>query len=206
MMFVDRADAGRKLAGELKKFATKDCVVLAIPRGGVVLGAEVANELLCPLDLVITRKVGHQYNPEYALCVVAEDGCEVCNEEDIGSVDQKWLAEEKKKERSEAKRRRLTYLGDRPRPTIEDKTAIVVDDGVATGLTMIAALREVRELKPSRLVAAVPVMPAEFLKELQKECDEVVCLNIDQTFLGAVGAYYEAFPQVGDEEVKELLE
>lgn len=215
MVFKDRRDAGERLAEAVEKrfgrpqgapLHGEKYVVLAIPRGGVVLGAEVAKKLGCPLDLVITRKVGHPYNSEYALCVVAEDGHEICNEEELSSVDLGWLQAEKKKERAEAKRRRLVYLGDRSRPPVAGKTAIVVDDGIATGMTFIAALREVRELQPARLVAAVPVMPAEFLEKLKKECDEVVCLNIDPAYLGAVGAYYEDFPQVTDEQVVKELE
>lgn len=219
MRFTNREQAGEKLAEAVESLVCGDkrvhhvaplprdeYVVFAIPRGGVVLGVEVANRLHCPLDLVITRKVGHPGNPEYALCVVAEDGHEICNEGELSSVDKAWLQEEKKKERAEAKRRRLVYLGDRPRLSVAGKTAIVVDDGIATGMTFIAALREVRELQPARLVAAVPVMPAEFLVKLKKECDEVVCLNIDPAYLGAVGAYYEDFPQVSDEEVVNKLE
>lgn len=224
MIFKDRRDAGERLAEAVERhfrgeerahhaapLQDSDCMVYAIPRGGVVLGVEVARKLGCPLDLVITRKVGHPSNPEYALCVVAEDGHEICNEEELSLVDSDWLREEKQKEREEAKRRRLVYLGGRPRPrhggqaSVAGKTAIVVDDGIATGMTFIAALREVRELQPARLVAAVPVMPAEFLERLKKECDEVVCLNIDPAYLGAVGAYYKDFPQVTDEEVVEEM-
>ena len=205
MRFADRKEAGTRLAAALKDYRGSGCVVYAIPRGGVVLGYEVAVRLECPLDLVITRKVGHPNNPEYAICVVAEDGHEICNEQETASVDPKWLAAEKEKERDEAKRRRLVYLKDRTRPSVAGKTAIVIDDGVATGMTFIAALREVRELKPSRLVAAVPVMPAEFMEELRKECDEIVCLDTDSAYLGSVGAYYDDFPQLSDEEViKEL--
>lgn len=205
MMFSDRHEAGLKLAGALIKFKGSESVILAIPRGGVVLGSVVAKVLGCPLDLVITRKVGHPYNPEYALCVVAEDGHEICNEVELAGVDGDWLEHEKKKEREEARRRRLIYLGGRPRLSVAGKTAIVVDDGVATGMSLIVALREVRELKPRKLVAAVSVMPAEFLDRLRKECDEVVCLNIDPGYLGSVGAYYENFPQITDEEVIEEI-
>jgi len=205
MIFSNRRQAGKQMANALKEFENEKCVVYAIPRGGVVLGAELARKLNCPLDLVITRKVGHPNNPEYAICVVAEDGHEICNEEEISSIDQAWLGVEKKKEREEAKRRREVYLGARVRPSVIGKTAIVVDDGIATGLTFIAALREVNELGPSKLVAAIPVMPADFLDKLKRECDEVVCLNSDPEYLGAVGAYYREFPQVSDEEViKEL--
>ncbi len=205
MRFTNRKQAGEKLAEALSNYVGQECVVLAIPRGGVILGAIVAEKLGCPLDLVITRKVGHPGNPEYALCVVVEDGHEVCNEVEVVGIDKSWLEAEKKKEREEAKRRRLVYLGDKVRPSVAGKTAIVVDDGVATGMSLIAALREVRELKPGRLIAAVPVMPAEFVTDLEKECDEVICLNADPAYLGSVGTYYDDFPQVTDEEVKKAL-
>ncbi len=211
MIFKDRQEAGERLAEKILRAShdsplqVGDFVVLAIPRGGVVLGAEVARRLCCPLDLVITRKVGHPGNPEYAICVVAEDGHEICNEEEVSAIDQTWLKSEKEKERTEARRRRLVYLGNRLRPSVMGKKVIVVDDGIATGMTFIAALREARELRPARLVAAVPVMPEEFLETLKKECDEVICLNIDPNYLGAVGAYYEDFPQISDEEVIQTL-
>ncbi len=193
------------MAEALKSFVSQECVVYAIPRGGVILGEAVARKLNCPLDLVITRKVGHPNNAEYAVCVVAEDGHEVCDEAEVVGIDKDWLERRKVEERGEARRQRLAYLKGRVRPSVTGKTAIVVDDGVATGMSLIAALREARELKPSRLIAAVPVMPAEFLNRLKQECDEVVCPNIDHAYLGSVGAYYESFPQVTDEEVKKAL-
>lgn len=204
-MFRDRQEAGMRLAQVLGKYKGREVVVLAIPRGGVIPAAVIARELKSPLDLVITRKVGHPDNPEYALCVVAEDGHEICNEEELSSINSGWLQAAKKKERAEAKRRRLVYLGDHSRPSVAGKTAIVVDDGIATGMTLIAALREVRELKPAKLVAAVPVMPADFQERVQEECDEVVCLNPDPSYLGSVGAYYRDFPQVNDQEVISAL-
>ncbi len=205
MTFKDRKEAGEMLAQSLLRYKWKEAVVIAIPRGGVILGAEIAERLGAPMDIIIVRKVGHPDNPEYAICVVAEDQHEVCNESEVAKIDQIWLKEAKQKARTEAKRRRVEYLGERPRPPITGKTAIVVDDGIATGMTFIAALRQAREMKPSKLVAAVPVMPAQFMGNLKKECDEVVCLNIDADYLGAVGAYYENFPQVSDMEVKKIM-
>ena len=205
MRFTNRQQAGERLAEELSKFKGKNCAVYAIPRGGVELGRVIADRLEAPLDLVIVRKIGHPHNPEYAVCVVAEDKHEMCNEGEIASIDKTWLEEAKAKERAEAVRRRREYLSGRDPVDPAGKTAIVVDDGIATGMTFIVALRETRERKPAHLVAAVPVMPAEFMETLKRECDEVVCLNSDAAYLGAVGAYYGEFPQVSDEAVKSLM-
>lgn len=204
-MFTNRVEAGQRLAEALIRFKDEACVIYAIPRGGIVLGAEIAGKLEKPLDLIITRKVGHPSNPEYAVCVVAEDGHEMCNQEEIGSIDKGWLAEAKEKERQEAKRRRLTYLGSKEPISAEGKTAIVVDDGIATGMTFLMAVKEVKHHNPAKIVAAVPVMPADFEDILRKEVDEIVCLDIDPYYEGAVGAYYGDFPQVTDEEVKKLM-
>ena len=201
-MFTNRVEAGQRLAEALIRFQNEACVIYAIPRGGVILGAEIARKLDKPLDLIITRKVGHPSSPEYAVCVVAEDGQEMCNQEEIAGINQEWLAEAKEKERQEARRRRLAYLGKREPLSAEGKTAIIVDDGIATGMTFLMAVNEVRHRNPDKIIAAVPVMPAEFEQRLKKEVDEVVCLNIDPDYEGAVGAYYGDFPQVTDEEVK----
>lgn len=180
-------------------------VVYAVPRGGVVLGIEIAKALEAPLDLVITRKIGHPDNPEYALCVIAEDTHMMCDEADRAGVDQKWLNAEMEKERQEAIRRREVYLRGRKRPEVAGKIAIVVDDGIATGLTFLMALKEVKHLNPSKLVAAIPVSPVDMAEKIKKEVDELVALSIDPQFLGAVGAYYDVFPQVEDAEVIRLL-
>lgn len=204
MRFRDRVEAGKLLAVKLSKYKGKDSVVYAIPRGGVVLGVEIAKEIGAPLDLVITRKIGHPNNPEYALCVVAEDGHMECNEIERRAVDKKWLAEEMEKEKKEAKRRREKYLGER-RESAKGKVAILVDDGVATGMTFLMAIRELRHLEPDKIVAALPVMPIEMKHVFEKEVDELVTLEADSNYLGAVGAYYDDFPQVEDEEVIRIL-
>lgn len=204
MMFSDRRQAGKLLAEALGKYKKEECVVCAIPRGGAIVGAEIARGYGWPLDLIIVRKIGHQYNPEYAVCAVSENGMK-CSEEEKTSLDQKWLEKEVEKEREEIKRRKRLYLGDREPADIEGKTVILVDDGVATGLTYLMAAEELRSRNPGKIVAALPVMPAEFEEVLKKVVDEMVCLNIDRSYLGAVGAYYESFPQVMDEEVVEIV-
>lgn len=206
MQFADRADAGRQLAEALERFRGEDGVVYALPRGGVVLGVEIARALQMPLDLIIPRKIGHPRNPEYAICAISEDGSRICNEWEAANVDPDWLEGETATQIAEAKRRRERYLGGRAPLPVEGKTAIVVDDGVATGLTMLASLRDARKRNPGRLVVAVPVTPRDTAERLRREADELVALDIPAVYRGAVGAYYDAFWQVSDEEVIELME
>ncbi len=205
MRFKDRADAGRRLAAALAAYLKADAVVVALPRGGVVLGAEVAKALSLPLDLVIPRKIGHPRQPEYAIAAVAECGELASNADEVGRVDPDWFRAEVERQRQEARRRRQIYLGGRPAPALTGKTAIVVDDGIATGLTMFAALRDIRRAGAARIVVAIPAAPGETVARLKREVDEVVVLAGDDYYLGAVGAYYDDFPQVSDVEVVALL-
>ena len=205
MMFKDRKEAGELLARELAEYKSKDAIVYALPRGGVVLGFEIAKFLHVTLDLVIARKIGHPSNPEYAVCAVTEAGEPFCNEAERAMLDPSWLAQEIKKERAEAKRRRLLYLKNQKHYSAKGKIAIVVDDGVATGLTLRAAIRSLRREEPKELIVALPVAPHEMVEILRAEADRVVILKDEQGYLGAVGAYYQNFPQVSDEEVIELM-
>lgn len=205
MTYHDRSEAGRWLAKALEAYCGTDAVVYALPRGGVVLGAEIKQALGLPLDLVIARKIGHPGNLEYALCAVTESGQMVCNEEERAQVDPAWFAQAEARERAEATRRRERYLGGRPRIPATGKVAILVDDGIATGLTMLAAIREIRSQGPSEVVAAIPVVPRETVARLEAEGARVVALQIPDIFLGAVGMYYADFRPVSDEEVIELL-
>ncbi|OGL66602.1 phosphoribosyl transferase [Candidatus Uhrbacteria bacterium RIFCSPHIGHO2_01_FULL_63_20] len=205
MMFEDRADAARQLVEKLRPYAGKDVVVYALPRGGVVLGVAVAKALKAPLDLLIPRKIGHPDNPEYAIASVTERGAVVRQEDEVRSVDPKWFDEEVRRQREEARRRRERYLSGRPAVPAKGKAAIVVDDGIATGLTMKAALSELRTREPSSVVVAVPVAARDALRELGKEVDEVVVLHEPAMFLGSIGNYYEAFDQVSDEEVVAMM-
>ena len=203
--FRDRTDAGRRLGEALKKYAGEDVIVYALPRGGVVLGVEVAAALHAPLDLVIPRKIGHPFQPEYAIAAVAESGALAANEYETRRVDPKWLDETIEAERREAQRRRRRYLSGRAMTPATGKTAIIVDDGIATGLTMRAAIGDVKNMKPARVVVAVPVAPLDTVDALRKDVDDVVTVFTDSFYLGAVGAYYDDFPQVSDEEVVALL-
>jgi len=205
MHFRDRTDAGKKLAQALKRHRNQDGVVYALPRGGVVLGVEVARDLGMPLDLLIPRKIGHPLQPEYAICAVVENGEMVCNQQEVARVDPQWFRREVAAERGEARRRRELYLGGREPAPVAGKTAIIVDDGIATGLTMEVAIRDARRRDPAHLIVAVPVAPPETVERLAREVDEFVVLDPSPYYLGAVGAYYDSFYQVSDEEVVALM-
>ena len=205
MRFSDRKEAGRKLAAELGGYRGDDVVVYALPRGGVVLGYEISQALCVPLDLIITRKIGHPYNPEYAIGAITEEGEALYEERERVEADQDWLKKAAEKERREALRRRRVYLNGRKRTSAQGKRAIVVDDGVATGLTLRAALLSLRKDKPKELIVAIPVAPHDVIQVLRNEADTIVVLEDAQEYLGAVGAYYDEFPQVSDEEVVHFL-
>lgn len=192
-----------RLAKALARYDSDDAVVYALPRGGVAIGAEVAKQLELPLSLVIPRKIGHPENPEYAVCAVTEEGELVCNEEESSKLDPKWLKAAATREQKEAKRRRAAYGGARIPAT--GKIALIVDDGIATGLTMRAAIRSLRKELPSEVIVAAPVAPREVVDYLRGDADDVVILDDTEPFLGAIGAYYESFPQVTDEEVVTLM-
>ena len=206
--FADRESAGRALADRLVALDLKDPVVLALPRGGVPVGAEIAKRLKAPLDLILVRKIGHPRQPELAIGAVV-DGSEpelVKNEEALWGLPdaERVLADGEARELKEIERRRNLYFGGRKRAPITGRSAIVVDDGIATGATMRAALVATRRLKPAKLVLAVPVAPAETIAALRNEVDEVVCLAIPEPFY-AIGLHYRDFHQLGDKEVISLL-
>lgn len=206
MFFSNRKEAGVKLAHALQKYAGRPCVVLALPRGGVVLGAEIAAALKAPLDLLIPMKIGHPENPEYAIGAVTETGEPVFNPSVLREAGLDWFNQRVIQKRREAKRRREAYRGKRSPLPVEGKTVILVDDGIATGWTMRAAIREVRRSKPARVVVAIPVVPGDTAERLRQEVDVLVALDIPEFYAGAVGAYYEDFGQVDDEEVTSLIE
>lgn len=208
MPFTDRIDAGRKLAKALAPYKNRRPVVLALPRGGVPVAAEVATALDAPLDLVLVRKIGVPFQPELAMGAVV-DGAEpiiVRNEEVIQlcGVSETEFNAIRDEQLNEIERRRKLYLGDRPHPDVSGHTVIVVDDGIATGATTRAALHAIRTRKPGTLVLAVPVAPTDTLKNLRGEADDTVCLENYEEF-GAIGLFYADFRQVSDTEVIEIL-
>ncbi|HTT46672.1 MAG TPA: phosphoribosyltransferase [Pseudolabrys sp.] len=208
MPFTDRIDAGRKLAKALAPYKNRRPVVLALPRGGVPVAAEVATALDAPLDLVLVRKIGVPFQPELAMGAVV-DGAEpiiVRNEEVIQlcGVSETEFNAIRDEQLGEIERRRKLYLGDRPHPDVSGHTVIVVDDGIATGATTRAALHAIRTRKPGTLVLAVPVAPTDTLKNLRGEADDTVCLENYEEF-GAIGLFYADFCQVSDTEVIEIL-
>jgi predicted phosphoribosyltransferase len=204
VVFADRRDAGRRLAAALLHLRDHRPYVLAVPRGGVVVGRQVADVLRAPLDVVVPRKLRAPFNPELAIGAVAEGGAVFVDEETAYGVPQTYIDAEVAAQRQEISRRIGAYRGGRPLPPLAGHTAIVVDDGIATGATLVAALRAVRSLGPDRLVAAVPVAPPEGVARLATEADEVVCLSAPPAFY-AVGQFYEDFRQIEDEEVIALL-
>lgn len=207
--FADRAEAGRELARRLSHLAAEDPVVLALPRGGVPVAHEVAKALGAPLDLLMVRKIGAPQQPELALgAVVDGPRSEIVLNEDIVSalgVSDAFIREAAEDELAEIARRRRVYLGDRPHTGIEGRTAIVVDDGIATGASVRAALRAARRQKPKRLVLAVPVAPPDVAAELEEDVDELVCLLTPEPFY-AIGLYYADFRQFTDREVTDILD
>lgn len=205
MYFVNRVDAGRKLAKLLQKYRGQNGVVLALPRGGVPVAAEIARALQMPLDLVTARKVGHPGNQEYAIAAVTETGELAVNPDEVAEVDPGWFDRAVAAQREEARRRHERYIGDRPAIPVAGRIAIVVDDGVATGLTMRAAIMQTRKRKPGKLVLAVPVAPRDTAESLGQIVDEFIACDVPAMFMGAVGAYYQDFSQTTDEEVTALL-
>jgi putative phosphoribosyl transferase len=207
-MFEDRAQAGRELAAELAWLRLRQPVVLALPRGGVPVAAEVARTLDAPLDIVIVRKVGAPGNPELAAAAIVDGDPPdvVLNREVIEafSLGDAQLAEMIKRERPELDRRRAAYRGSRQPLSIADKTAILVDDGAATGTTMKVAIRALKRRSPREIVVALPVAPQDTLAELAQEADRIACISRPARFR-ALGYHYLRFPQLTDEDVAGVL-
>ena len=208
LIFEDRVDAGRRLAAALQKYSGEDVLVLAIPRGGVVIGYEVARALKSPLDIIVPRKLGAPGQPELAIgAVIAGNEGFVLDDEMIRylGVSRRYIEEEAERQREESERRWRMFRGDRQFPNPEGKTVILVDDGVATGYTTLAAVRVLRQWKPKHLVLAVPVAPPESAVRLRPEVDELVILETPEPFF-SVGSWYNRFDQTTDDEVMELLQ
>lgn len=206
-VFRDRRHAGRVLAQVLAGYANRsDVFVLALPRGGVPVAYEVADVLHAPLDVLVVRKLGVPGHEEYAMGALASGGMRVLNDEVVQRLGISDAAVDAvtRHEQRELERRERLYRGGRPLPDMRGRTVILVDDGLATGSTMLAAVRAVRAQQPARIVVAVPTAAAETCVQLRSEADEVVCATTPEPF-GAVGMWYDDFSQTSDEEVRELL-
>jgi len=202
-MFRDREEAGTLLAGKLKKFSNQQAgVVLAVPRGGVPVAYMVARQLGMPLDLVLTKKIGHPQNKEYAIGAVSLTDYFVVPHEGV-SAD--YVEEEIRKIRIRLKEMQSRFVGDQKQESLTGKTVIIIDDGIATGNTLLSTVQMLRKAKPAQIIVAVPVASASAVKKLSAEADEVIACLIPWDFQG-VGAYYEDFHQVSDEEVIYFLD
>jgi predicted phosphoribosyltransferase len=207
MTFRDRTDAGRRLAASLSGLRGRDdLLVLALPRGGVPVAAEVARALSAPLDLCFAHKIGAPENPEFAIGSVAETGPPFIEEQLIHSlrIPSSYVRDQAAFQQEDLARRARHYRGTRPPPVIEDKWVVLIDDGVATGSTAHAALHALRACKPARLIFGAPVAPVEAIRRLSPDADELAVLHAAALFF-AVGEFYDRFFQVSDEEVIALL-
>ena len=206
MLFKDRRHAGGLLAQKLKYYRDQQPLILAVPRGGVTVAEPVWRELGGELDLIITRKIGAPDQPELAIGAVTGDGFTMLNDQIVSRlhVSEEYIGKAADQVQSEIKRRLNDYRGNRPFPSVDDRPVILVDDGVATGYTLLAALRSLQKKNPARLILAVPVGPPDTLSILEREVDELVYVEAPSDF-AAVGQFYRDFGQVNDDEVKAVL-
>lgn len=204
-VFHDRKDAARQLAEKLKGREFSNPLVLGIPRGGVVTGATLARELGADLDVALSRKLRHPAQPELAIGAISEDGAMFLKERFRDSdLDEAYLQQEREQRMGELEQRRKKYRDVRPAAEITGRTVILTDDGIATGSTMLAALRLVKAKQPHETIVAVPVAPPSRFEEMRQECDEAIALLLPEDFM-AIGQFYENFEQVDDEQVCNIL-
>jgi predicted phosphoribosyltransferase len=207
MIFQNRQEAGQELIPELWQFSgNQDVVILGLPRGGVVVAYEIAKALKISLDIIVPRKIGSPDNPEFAIGAITEDGEGIFNRDiiDMYRVPWEYIEKEVAKQAKEATRRLKVYRGDRPPIELKGKTVIIVDDGIATGSTMLAAIKSIKSREAEKIIVAVPVASMESISKVKSIVDKVICLQPHLRF-GAVGACYEDFRQVQDDEVIEIM-
>lgn len=207
MHFKDRHEAGIKLAEQLKKYKNdKDVIILAIPRGGVEVGYEIAKFLNVKLDIIVTKKIGLPDDEEFAVGSIGPDKGVMLNEETIRiyNVPKEYIGSQKREIGEEIERRYKAYKGKYELQSLKNKIVILTDDGIATGFTAKAALNYIKTKKPRRLILAVPVAPADFSREIKKEVDDFVCLHSTSLFF-SISSFYDSFPQLTDEEVMDYL-
>jgi len=206
-MFKNREEVGRLLAKRLSSYKRKkDVLVLGIPRGGIATAAEIARELALPLDIVVVKKIGAPHNEELAVGAVGLN--EIYLNVDVvrsSEISQDYIAKIAKEKQKEVKRRYAFLRGKKPMYTVKGKIIILVDDGVATGATMMMAIKIIRQQSPAKIVVAIPVAPPETVRELEKEADTVMCLE-RPTFFMAIGQFYDQFPQIEDKIAKRMLQ
>lgn len=205
--FIDRSQAGQQLAAEMRQWQKEeDVIVLGLPRGGVPVAFEIAKELQLPLDIYLVRKLGVPGQPELAMGAIGSGGVKVLNQEIIQNMEitKAEIDQAVEKQMDELSRREQTYRGDLPRAVLSDKTVILVDDGIATGATLKAALQAVQKQDPRKVIAAVPVAPTQVVEELRPKVEAVICLHMTDR-LHSIGLWYEYFDQVEDVMVRELL-
>jgi len=206
--FRDRADAGQRLAARLAgRPELADAVVLALPRGGVPVGREIADALGADLDVMVVRKLGVPGHEELAMGAIASGGVRIMNDEVLRLlyIPQADIERVAAREQAELQRRERAYRGGRPAPSVRGRAAILVDDGVATGSTIRAAITALRHQEPSRIIVAIPVAPPDVCAALQREADEVICLLTPEPFV-AISVWYDSFPQLSDDDVRALLQ
>jgi len=206
-MYKDRYDAANQLVPKLKKYkGDKNAIILAIPRGALEMGAFLRDELKIPLDIVVTKKIGAPGNEEYAIGVVGPDGGKSVNIDSLSAygIPDEYIEDEAARLTHVIKRRYEDYRGDKELPDLKNKIVIIIDDGIATGFTTLAAVQYVRRQNPKKIVLAVPVAATDSYEKLKKEVDEIICLDVRDDFY-AVGQFYEHFAQVEDDEAIELL-
>jgi putative phosphoribosyl transferase len=205
--FEDRRDAGRKLAGKLTRFGGERCVVFGLPRGGVPVAYEISRSLGAPLDVFVSRKLGAPGQPEFGIGAVAAGGVRVLSTDVVRrlGIPDEYIERITAREFAEVNRRLRYFRGGRPEPPVEGRTAVLVDDGLATGVTARAAVEALRQRRPGRLILAAPVCAAQTAGLFESKVDELVCLSLPSD-LGAIGLWYKNFEQTEDEEVVQLLE
>lgn len=206
MVFENREEAGKRLATELTQYSDKQPIIIGLPRGGIPLGFEIAEILHAPLEVLVARKIGHPYNPEFGIGAIAEGNVRVLDKPIVNllEISKKELDNVTNIEKEELKRRVALYRNNKPLPALKNRTVILVDDGLATGVTARAAISSIKKRKPKQLIFASPVCAYDTARELEHLVDKVICVTTPVDF-AAVGLWYRSFEQVSDEEVVELL-
>ncbi len=203
MLFKDRMDAAEQLSENIRVSRPKETIVLALPRGGVPMGLLLAKQHSLPFDVVLAKKLVHPSYAEVAIGAMAEEGAPILNPQI--TVEQNWVDQEIERVQNENQRRRKLYDEILEKQDLTGKDVIIVDDGIATGMTMFAAIAAVKAKQAQHITVAVPIIPQETFQALEQQVDQVTFVEVPEYFLGAVGAYYQHFPQINDQEIQAML-